>query len=400
MYCGECGTKNEKDAKFCENCGAALEQEEEKKEGKREKKPAAKARKPISKSKKILIGVICAVVVLLIVGFLVLKNSVSPNAVANAYFKAFADQDLDTMYQYSDLDDSEFTTKDRFIEYYSNDDQASLAKSIKNFNITDVEYSKNSLTAEVDISYTTSRGSKRMTLELHKTTDKKYLVFDEWKVVLPEEDFTEDFTLYVPEGSEVNFGGVTLDESYLDETSDGYDSYVIPALFNMDYEVTVTLPVGFEITETVSADNYNNPTWIDFDEDSLSDEDFNTIKKQIKADMNLLYSSAIGQQDWSSISDNFGKDASDLEDAYDDLKNDVSGGYFSSALSSFEATDIRSIDSIYFEDGIMEVDFTVDYKYTPVDGDEKTNYDFVWFYYEMDGDQLKLVDAYSLPSYF
>ena len=48
----------------------------------------------------------------------------------------------------------------------------------------------------------------------------------------------------------------------------------------------------------------------------------------------------------------------------------------------------------------MEVDFTVDYKYTPVDGDEKTNYDFVWFYYEMDGDQLKLVDAYSLPSYF
>lgn len=339
-------------------------------------------------------------VVLLIVGFLVLKNSVSPNAVANAYFKAFADQDLDTMYQYSDLDDSEFTTKDRFIEYYSNDDQASLAKSIKNFNITDVEYSKNSLTAEVDISYTTSRGSKRMTLELHKTTDKKYLVFDEWKVVLPEEDFTEDFTLYVPEGSEVNFGGVTLDESYLDETSDGYDSYVIPALFNMDYEVTVTLPVGFEITETVSADNYNNPTWIDFDEDSLSDEDFNTIKKQIKADMNLLYSSAIGQQDWSSISDNFGKDASDLEDAYDDLKDDVSGGYFSSALSSFEATDIRSIDSIYFEDGIMEVDFTVDYKYTPVDGDEKTNYDFVWFYYEIDGDQLKLVDAYSLPSYF
>ena len=63
MYCGECGTKNEKDAKFCENCGAALEQEE-KKEGKREKKSAAKARKPISKSKKILIGVIC-----LIVGF-------------------------------------------------------------------------------------------------------------------------------------------------------------------------------------------------------------------------------------------------------------------------------------------------------------------------------------------
>ena len=142
MYCGECGTKNEKDAKFCENCGAALEQEEEKKEGKREKKPAAKARKPISKSKKILIGVICAVVVLLIVGFLVLKNSVSPNAVANAYFKAFADQDLDTMYQYSDLDDSEFTTKDRFIEYYSNDDQASLAKSIKNFNITDVNLSQ------------------------------------------------------------------------------------------------------------------------------------------------------------------------------------------------------------------------------------------------------------------
>ena len=126
MYCGECGTKNEKGAKFCENCGAALEQEEERTEEtvkKQEKKQPTKPRKPMSKSKKILVSGITAVVILLVVGFLLLKNSVSPNAVANTYFKAFVDQDLDTMYQCSDLDESEFTTKDRFVEYYSNDDQ-------------------------------------------------------------------------------------------------------------------------------------------------------------------------------------------------------------------------------------------------------------------------------------
>ena len=32
MFCGECGTKNEKGAKFCEKCGAKLEVAEEKKE--------------------------------------------------------------------------------------------------------------------------------------------------------------------------------------------------------------------------------------------------------------------------------------------------------------------------------------------------------------------------------
>jgi hypothetical protein len=31
MFCGECGTKNEKGAKFCEKCGAKLEVAEEKK---------------------------------------------------------------------------------------------------------------------------------------------------------------------------------------------------------------------------------------------------------------------------------------------------------------------------------------------------------------------------------
>lgn len=403
MYCGECGAKNEKGAKFCENCGAALEQEEERTEEtvkRQEKKQPTKPRKPMSKSKKILVSGITAVVILLVVGFLLLKNSVSPNAVANTYFKAFVDQDLDTMYQCSDLDESEFTTKDRFVEYYSNDDQKDLAKSIKNFNVTEVDYSDDSLTAYADISYTTSSGTKQTTLELHKTSDKKFLVFDEWVVVLPEDDFTEDFTLYVPEGSEVDFGGVVLDRSYLDETSDGYDTYIIPALFNMEYEVVVSLPIGFEVTETIEADYYNNPTWIDFDEDSLSEEATATIEEQLKTDMNLLFSSAIGKQEWSSIADNFGSDTSDLEDAYDSLVEDVAGGYFSSALERFEVTDIRSIDSIYFEDGILEIDFTVDYKYKPVDGEEETDYDYVWFYYEMDGDQLKLVDAYSLPSYF
>ena len=30
MFCGKCGTKNEKNAKFCEKCGSKLESVEEK----------------------------------------------------------------------------------------------------------------------------------------------------------------------------------------------------------------------------------------------------------------------------------------------------------------------------------------------------------------------------------
>lgn len=49
MFCGECGTKNEKGAKFCEKCGAKLEVAEEKKESPKAQQQPVKTSKPMTK---------------------------------------------------------------------------------------------------------------------------------------------------------------------------------------------------------------------------------------------------------------------------------------------------------------------------------------------------------------
>ena len=66
MFCGECGTKNEKGAKFCEKCGAKLEVAEEKKESPKAQQQPVKTSKPMTKQNKIIIAAVSAVVVLLI----------------------------------------------------------------------------------------------------------------------------------------------------------------------------------------------------------------------------------------------------------------------------------------------------------------------------------------------
>ena len=62
MFCGECGTKNEKGAKFCEKCGAKLEVAEEKKESPKAQQQPVKTSKPMTKQNKIIIAAVSALV--------------------------------------------------------------------------------------------------------------------------------------------------------------------------------------------------------------------------------------------------------------------------------------------------------------------------------------------------
>lgn len=63
MFCGECGFKNDADARFCAECGKPLIKENEKKKT-TPKKKTPKEKKPMSKKKKI--SIIIGVIVVLI----------------------------------------------------------------------------------------------------------------------------------------------------------------------------------------------------------------------------------------------------------------------------------------------------------------------------------------------
>ena len=90
MFCGECGTKNEKGAKFCEKCGAKLEVAEEKQESPKTQQQPVKTSKPMTKQNKIIIAAVSAVVVLLIAFVAVGSSLASPKRLVKNYMDAIS----------------------------------------------------------------------------------------------------------------------------------------------------------------------------------------------------------------------------------------------------------------------------------------------------------------------
>ena len=72
MFCGECGTKNENGAQFCEKCGSRLEVEQT------VVTHVAAQKKPMSKKTKVIIGVVVAVVAALIGTYMYLGSLFTP----------------------------------------------------------------------------------------------------------------------------------------------------------------------------------------------------------------------------------------------------------------------------------------------------------------------------------
>ena len=105
MFCGECGAKNENGAQFCEKCGAKLEVEET------VVTKVVAPKKPMSKKTKVIIGVVSLVVVALVGAYMYVGSLVTPEKVALKYFKAYAANDADTLYEVMNVQDSKFVSK-------------------------------------------------------------------------------------------------------------------------------------------------------------------------------------------------------------------------------------------------------------------------------------------------
>ncbi len=407
MYCGECGTKNEKGAKFCESCGAALEEPKKEQTKPTEKKKVE--RKPMSTKNKIIIGVVAAIVVVGVVAFNLLKSASSPETIAKNYYDAYVKQDANKMYSYCDLGEKNaFTSKEAYKNYYTSSSKAKKAKSIKNYKVSNVIYDRDNLTATVTISYTTGTAADAETeqIKLQKSSKKKFLFFDDWKVGLSTSDVATDYEIQVPTGAKVMVGKVELAESYKDESEmTGFDKYVIPMLFKTEYDVAVTLGNGFKIEDTIDPSNYYSSSTIRLTTDNISKEDKEKLENQIKTDIKSLYENAIADKEWKEISKNYGeKDSDDLKRAYESLKRQVDGGFFSDKISAFDISSVEVNRINTASDGNLEVSIEMEYKYTTVEEDgkteEETNTDTAYVYYATENNSLRLVETSSLPNYF
>ena len=180
MFCPECGQKNENSARFCENCGTSLPENRKIKKTKTftfSKLEITKLKQSITKKQKITYSIVLAIILCCTSFYMYGKIITNPKNIAKNYFLAQMQSDSDTLYDYLDIEKSEFTTKELFKKIVKKDQNPI---QLINYKIGKPSISKDGLTATVPISYITKQNNhiQSTSIQLKKTTNKKYEFFN------------------------------------------------------------------------------------------------------------------------------------------------------------------------------------------------------------------------------
>lgn len=387
MFCENCGVEVKKEGNFCENCGAGLINEK--------KEPKTKKQKIIE---RVIIGV------LIVLGFMYVwfKHQLSPEVMAKDYFLAVVNQDIDKLYNYIDVDESEFITKDILKEVVEN--KSSEGKmDLKSYTINDVTMSYDGVSASVDIDYVLRKNNKSSSLrvEFVKNEGKKYLFFDDWRIVTDDQSFISiqnDYTIEVPKGSTIAIRGMEVDKKYIDtyRSTSTHDIYEIPAIFGSTYKMKIALPFGFDVdSELVTARRSSYK--FEFKEEEIPDNVKTQIKETAKSGLQVLYDGAIAQKSFEEIKSAFDYEGADLESLkqiYEKLQIGVSD----SKLNAIQFTDIN-FHEIKSDKETIKISMKVDYSYT-IGEVEKKKFMYIEVDYANIDQSLKIVNMDSLITNF
>ena len=390
MFCPECGKKNADDAKFCEFCGVKIAEESK---VILPKKP----KKPMKKKTKIIIIVVIVLVFVLGGGGLILSNNFKPSKIATEYFEALINNDTDKIYDYINIPENEFTTKEIFKKVVETEDA-----DVVNYQMVSEEKSSDGLSAQVTFSYTVEGRQNPLTQTIYLVKDKKnkLLIFDNWKISDGSSLVEEDYEITTFKDATLKLEGVTVDKKYKKDSDDSdYDTFVIPALFKGEYDVQMTLKNGLTTESTLDVGDYSSS----LNTLELSDKDEKSLENTIKEDVKKLYDSAIGNKSFSDIKGDFeykDSDLSDLEDAYGSFARSIQNN----ELKEYNLTSL-DVDRISVtDDGYLYVTVNLEYKYTVKeyfsdDTVSKSDEDTAYLTFDYN-DGFKLVDMTSLATYF
>lgn len=387
MFCSECGTKNEKSSLFCENCGHKLEEN-------------------VPKEKNSIVTyIIIGVLILLVGGYLFLNNMFSPKKVAEGYFEAVVNYDSDKLYNYIDLKESEFTTKEIFKKLTKDTEKMNII----NYNLENVEKSKDGMSATATFKYLLDgdKDSKTYTVNLVKTKDKKLLLFDNWKININNYEVIENYEFKVPTNSELTIQGIKVDKKYIKETEDNMDIYIIPSLFNLKYDIKVKTPISITINDSVLITKYSNYKF-KLDKNNISDKDKQKLEKMVKISLDNLYNNAKDKKTWDEVKSLFeykNGDVNNIKSTYNSLVNTFTSATTTLNSISFTKIELSDISLNKNNELYLSVKATYDFSLSYQSGDEtKTNssndYDYVYLTYDYSDGDFKLVKASSLNTYF
>ena len=403
MFCPECGTKNEKGAAFCEKCGTKLE-EEKSTNTKSSTKKESTTKKPMSKQNKMIILFSSIAVVLIIVVCCVFSSLTKPENIVKKYMKARVANDYSTLYKYEvNIENGDKTFVSETV--YKSIMEQNKSKKILNYTVGIAQYDLGKLTSTVPVNYTEegSTDAKELKIKMKKTTKKSYLFFDNWVVsdAYAESSLIKDYTISVPTGAKVVYGGVEVPKSYLnkDKSSSSTDVYVLSQVFSVKTPIKVTLKNGIVSDDTVTPSSYSDKYTFNLSSDNISEKMKESIAKQAMKDLNDMYDGLIAGTEFEKLTNkNFDKK---LKTSYDSFKSRISSLSYKLNSVKYTKTEMTRLSSL--SDGTVRVTIkgTYDYSLTYNEKEvKKSDYYYSYLTYDLNGDTYKLMNVESLPTYF
>ncbi len=368
MFCQNCGTRNGDESIFCENCGIKLERDDVMAESSMQQNmPVAAVQTsavgniatvtPNKVMKKWTKIIIAEVIILFIAGYglyTVGTNSFTPQNMASTFFVNMVNGDFEAAYDQIDVEETEFINKDQFVKA----NEEFCLGIVSNYRVRN-ELSKvgndwyrdeqAGLGESVLVDYRLKGGSSDQTypVSLIKQMEKKYLLFDDWKVSA-ESLIATDYLVVAPKGASVIVDGIALNDAYLQKEEMGYgeekDCYVIPQIFLGSHSIQVSM----ENKETLKEDikiQYDNDQYVVWDM-VWSQAAMKEVLQKAGEDLQKLYQAAMQGQDFDSVSDLFSG-----EEKYEEVRY----RYEDFALGLSEQEESDTVQTIRFYDLESEI---------------------------------------------
>jgi uncharacterized membrane protein YvbJ len=388
MICPVCGEKNTEDALFCQECSAKLDNSQKIIEYPIDTKvkqlrnpqefpkprltlpeptkprltlqlPAVKKVHKRSKMRKIIIGEIILFLLLLLSFYMAAKKMYGPEKTAENHFLRVMNGNWGDVYEDLDITKSAFLSKERFVNSHKN----ASSMEYNTYRVNKAYHKKGSFGTSVTISYRLKGGAKdeNYVVTLNKQGDKKYFLFDSWKVE-PSAFICKDYKITVPLGVKVVLDGTELNSNYITSKDTAFNTYEIPEIFYGDYKLELTQENMDTINTTISITN----TGYYVKQMNLKQEVQAEVINEAGNAMKAIYDTALSDGNFDQIAGMFSENTevrTDIKTSYTNFKKSLKQSLFK-WLKQADFNNIKGIASYDYNKGIDYLYVTLDYDYT------------------------------------
>lgn len=395
MFCPECGSKNEDNAVFCNNCGMRLQEA-----GVENLSAPEKKREPLSSGDKILLAELGVAILSVIIFIVVYNMQYSGKNTVEKHIKAFFEQDWNTVYDTMYIEEpDDFMSKESFLT--AQKINASGEKEHADISINKVSGGFSSQAYYV--TYRTKDYSDSMTVELKR----KGLV---WKVNDSADYTVKNYMVSVPSGADVSVDKIDISRKLKpSEKMEGYDTYTIPKVFGTEHYVELSgeeLETTGQLLESYGSEDPEENLQYSIVKTGYNEETIEKVMKQAETDIEEILNAACENKRFSEVGvfeEMYSENKEYVIDAYEGLRDDTFGNSNSKyTLTSYKITNGEMNGSLpdYYEDSVVEVDIKGNYEFSNAyiywDGDvERDNGDGTCehsLYYINQGGTWKLYD--------